>query len=221
MKIPIRHILLMFIGAFLLIKGEKCWKPMVCDGKPTWRDVNTKGQCTEEAEKALEDLTKQVNQMESALYQLEKTINIKGTTIPQANENCGVVYNSKCFRAIVYVMKNVTSSDAESLCENKLANIEDVTHYNLLRDYLRPMIPDGETFLWVHTGMTYKNGQLYSTTGQAMSLPTEVWFPVTPYVDASFTTVVVRVSRNPESIYQGIFNERPSIEVNGVICENE
>ncbi|XP_077973804.1 uncharacterized protein LOC144411686 [Styela clava] len=118
-------------------------------------------------------------------------------------------------------MWDVTSSDAESLCGNRLANIYNVTHYNLLRDYLRPMIPDGHTYTWVHTGMTYENGQLYSTTGQTISLPTEVWFPDTPHFDASLTTVVVRVSRYPQDSYQGIYNEKSSTKFNGAICENE
>ncbi|XP_077973855.1 uncharacterized protein LOC120346972 isoform X1 [Styela clava] len=131
---------------------------------------------------------------------------------------CGVVYNSRCFRAIVYDVRNVTLSVAESICENKLANIYDVTHYNLLRDYLRPMIPDGWPYIRVYTGMNYTNGQLYSTTGQAMSLPKEVWYPI-PY--ASSTSVVVLVARNPEEIYRGIFNVPPSSEYNGAICENE
>ncbi|XP_077973756.1 uncharacterized protein LOC144429551 [Styela clava] len=132
---------------------------------------------------------------------------------------CGVVYNSRCFRAILG--KKVTLIVAESLCENKLANIYDVTHYNLLLDYLRPMIPDGWSRVHVRTGMTYKNGQLYSTTGQAISLPTEVWYPDNPKPNPSWTSVVVRVTLNPEEIYQGIFNDSPSSEYNGAICESE
>nr|XP_039272705.1 sushi, von Willebrand factor type A, EGF and pentraxin domain-containing protein 1-like [Styela clava] len=134
---------------------------------------------------------------------------------------CGVVYNSRCFRAIVYDAWNVTLSVAESICENKLANIYDVTHYNLLQDYLRPMIPDGRPFIYVRTGMNYTNGQLYSTTGQAMSLPTEVWYLGYPNPDPSSTSVVVHVNRDPENIYQGIFNDYPSSTYHGAICESE
>ncbi|XP_077973752.1 sushi, von Willebrand factor type A, EGF and pentraxin domain-containing protein 1-like isoform X2 [Styela clava] len=134
---------------------------------------------------------------------------------------CGVVYNSRCFRAIVYDARNVTLSVAEFICENKLANIYDVTHYNLLLDYLRSMIPDGKSWIFVRTGMTYKNGQLYSTTGQAMSLPKEVWYLFYPLPDPSFTTVGVRVTLNPKDKSQGIFNALPSSAYYGVICENE
>ncbi|XP_077972827.1 uncharacterized protein LOC144428047 [Styela clava] len=129
---------------------------------------------------------------------------------------CGVVYNSKCFRAIVYDVKNVTFNLAKSLCKNKLANIYDVTHFNLVRDYLRSMIPDGESLIFVCTGMSYKNSHLYSTTGQAMSLPTEVWRSDYPISQESWTTVAVRVHRKPEYKYQGIYNYAPTS-----ICENE
>nr|XP_039252426.1 sushi, von Willebrand factor type A, EGF and pentraxin domain-containing protein 1-like [Styela clava] len=132
---------------------------------------------------------------------------------------CGVVYNSRCFRAIVYDTWNVSLSVAESICEKKLANIYDVTHYNRVVDYLRPMIPDGWDYINVRTGMTYKGGQLYSTTGQAMSLPTEVWHNGRPYSDASYTTVVVDVNRNPDD--RGIFNVPPSSIYHGAICEIE
>ncbi|XP_077967680.1 uncharacterized protein LOC120326632 isoform X2 [Styela clava] len=131
----------------------------------------------------------------------------------------GVVYNSKRFRAIL--SGGVTLSVAESLCENKLANIYDVTHYNLLQDYLRTMIPDDRSLIGLRIGMTYENGQLYSTTGQAISLPTEVWYPNFPHSDASRTDVVVRVSENPEENNQGISNVTPSNVQYAAICENE
>ncbi|XP_077974079.1 complement component receptor 1-like protein [Styela clava] len=124
-----------------------------------------------------------------------------------------------CTPIIAQEVGNASLSVAESLCGNKLANVYDVTHYKLLRDYLRPMIPD--EFIYVRTGMTYKNGQLYSTTGQAMPLPTEVWYPDYPNLDPSFTTVIFVVALNPEEIYQGIFNDSPSSEYNGAICESE
>ncbi|XP_077974094.1 uncharacterized protein LOC120346976 [Styela clava] len=109
----------------------------------------------------------------------EDTTTVIATTQGLSTEECSVVYNSKCFRAIVYGTRNynVTLSVAESICENKLANMYDITHYKLLQEYLRPMIPDGWLGIYVRTGMTYKLGQLYSTTGQAISLPTEVWNP--------------------------------------------
>nr|XP_039264302.1 uncharacterized protein LOC120340115 [Styela clava] len=132
---------------------------------------------------------------------------------------CGVVYKSKCFQAFVYDKWNVTLSAAESICKNKLANIYDVTHYDMLREYLRPMIPDGRSWIGVRTGMTYKNGQLYATTGQAVSLPTEVWHPNYPSSAASFTTAVVDFARNPKNKYQGIFNVLPSNVYHGAIFD--
>ncbi|XP_077972606.1 uncharacterized protein LOC120339450 [Styela clava] len=193
-------------------------------------DTSTKG----------DDITKAAT---SSSYRSEKVRDVTTTTVVEngfttrlitsiastrsfqestAATGCDVVHNSKCFRAIVYDNMNASLSVAASICGNKLANIYDITHFNLLQDYLRPMIPDGWLYAWVRTGMIYKNGQLYSTTGQAISLPTEVWFPnYYPSSDASYTTVVVRVSRNPEDAYQGIYNATPSIEFNGGICENE
>ncbi|XP_077972259.1 uncharacterized protein LOC120340095 [Styela clava] len=186
-----------------------------------------------------DDITKAVT---SSSYRTEKDLDVTTTTVIEnvfttrsitsiastrsfqestTTTDCGVVYNSKCFRAIVYNTKNVTFSVAKSLCENKLANIYDITHYNLLRDYLRSMIPDEWSWIWVRTGMTYKNGQLYSTTGQAISLPTEVWFPDYPNPYSLLTTVVVGVDRDPENKRQGIFNYLPSWGYNGAICENE
>nr|XP_039259746.1 uncharacterized protein LOC120336195 [Styela clava] len=142
------------------------------------------------------------------------------TNVEQSTE-CGVVYNSSCIRAIVYDVRNVTLSVAKSLCENKLANIYDVTHYNLVREYLRPLIPG--TYIWARTGMKYKKGQLYSTTGHAMSLPTEVWLPNYPSSIATSTTVVVRVDRILDKDYpQAVFMNVPSAyRFDAAICENE
>ncbi|XP_077974463.1 uncharacterized protein LOC120329737 [Styela clava] len=141
------------------------------------------------------------------------------STTPVCAPECGVVYNSRCIRAIVYDVTNVSLSVAESLCKNKLANIYDVTHYNRVVDYLRPMIPDGWDYIRVRTGMTYKGGQLYSTTGQTMSQPTEAWYSGLPYTDASYTTVIVGVNRKPDD--QWISNVPPSHAYHGAICENE
>ncbi|XP_077974021.1 uncharacterized protein LOC120346968 isoform X2 [Styela clava] len=145
------------------------------------------------------------------------------TTEVEQSTVCGFVYNSKCFRAIVYLDNNVTLGVAESLCKNKLANIYDITHYNLLRDYLRPMIPERLPWISVRTGMTYnhKNGQLYSTTGQATYLPNKVWFPNFPSLDASETRIVFAVNVNPEFKYQGICTATPFTLYHGAICENE
>nr|XP_039273840.1 uncharacterized protein LOC120347804 [Styela clava] len=76
MKIPIRHsfiVLILLVEAYLLIKGEQCWIPMVCHDQLTWRKL-TEGQCTKEEEKALGALTQRLDGMKSELYQLEKVL---------------------------------------------------------------------------------------------------------------------------------------------------
>ncbi|XP_077974281.1 uncharacterized protein LOC120333154 [Styela clava] len=143
------------------------------------------------------------------------------STTPVCKSKCSVVYNSKCFRVIYYKADNVSLSVAESICKNNLANIYDVTHYNLTRDYLRSMIPHRWSWIIVRTGMTYKHGQLYSTTDQAMSLPTGVWSPRYPVFNTFQTAVSVEINENPKYKNQGIVNTTPSHSCQGAICEND
>nr|XP_039258414.1 sushi, von Willebrand factor type A, EGF and pentraxin domain-containing protein 1-like [Styela clava] len=140
------------------------------------------------------------------------------TTPVCTSAECGVAYNSKCFQAIVYDVKNVSNKVANSICRKNLANIYDFTHYNLILEYLRSMIPDGESEINVRTGMNYKNGQLNSATGQAILLPTEVW---RPNIDTSRSTVIFAVRQNPEDDRQGFFNIYPQWTAHGAICEND
>ncbi|XP_077972190.1 uncharacterized protein LOC144427213 [Styela clava] len=139
-------------------------------------------------------------------------------------ENCGLIYKSKCFWAIVYDTKNVTLSVAKSLCENKLANIYDVKHFNLLQDYLRTMIPNEWPVIEVHTGMINEIGHVYSTNDHILSWLNEVWYwlPQYPSGDPTGTTVTVLVHKNPEDADQRvILNVSPSSLSDGAICENE
>nr|XP_039272730.1 uncharacterized protein LOC120346996 [Styela clava] len=133
---------------------------------------------------------------------------------------CGVVYNSKCFRAIFHDKNDVSLSVAKSICGNKLANIYDVTHYKLLQDYLRSIFPAGWSGIGVRTGMTYKNGQLYSTTGQPISLPKTLWHPGLPITHESYPTVIVLITRDSEG-KEGILNAHSDNNFLGAICENE
>ncbi|XP_077974661.1 uncharacterized protein LOC120329604 [Styela clava] len=167
------------------------------------RPQTTKGEQSTENEATTEDMT-----------------SVIVATQGLSTEECGLFYNSKCFQAIVYKARNVSLSVAETLCGNKLANIYDVTHYNLVLDYLRSMIPDGRSWIWIRAGMTYKNGQLYSTTGQAMSLSAQVWRENYPNSDASYTTVVVDVNQDSKDEDQGIYNTPTSNVYHGAICEN-
>ncbi|XP_077967302.1 uncharacterized protein LOC144421048 [Styela clava] len=138
---------------------------------------------------------------------------------PTTAQNCDITYNSKCYQAIVYNARNVTLSIAMSLCKDRLANIYDAIHYNLLQAHIRPMIPDGWGRIDVWTGMTYKNGKLLLSSGKPSSLPTEVRYPGTPYNHASWTSIVISVNRNPRRS-QGIYNNPPSTPYYGVICES-
>nr|XP_039272700.1 uncharacterized protein LOC120346966 [Styela clava] len=173
-------------------------------------------------------ILKKINSADTEFQlELEASRNVELDNITTLNSSecygleCGVVYNSKCFRAILNDVNNVSLSVAESICKNNLANFYDVTHYKLLQDYLRSLIPDGETYIVFRTGMTYENSLLQSTTDQAISLPTEFWLSTYPSSVASRTTVVVGVDQNPEDKFQGTFNVSPSYEYNGAICENE
>ncbi|XP_077974233.1 uncharacterized protein LOC120348181 isoform X1 [Styela clava] len=82
MKFPIQHSfirLILLMEACLLIKGEDCRMAMVCDGKPTWKDVNKIRQCTKEEKEALDALTEQVDETTNMFNQLRKTLEDSNT----------------------------------------------------------------------------------------------------------------------------------------------
>ncbi|XP_077972222.1 uncharacterized protein LOC120340077 [Styela clava] len=134
---------------------------------------------------------------------LKKSTSTKG--------KCDVTYNLKCFQVIIGGKCDNNSSDA---------NIYNVEHLNLLKDYLRPMVLDGRASVTFRTGMTYKKRTLYSTTGQVMSLQKETWAANNPNPSTSRTAVGVLVFKNP-SDSGGICNTYPSWAHRGVICEND
>nr|XP_039264642.1 uncharacterized protein LOC120340449 [Styela clava] len=103
----------------------------------------------------------------------------------------------------------------------KPANIYDLRHYQLLLPYLRSLIPGGQTYIDIWTGMEYKNNQLSLSDGRPITIATEVWAPNFPKFDASRTNVAVRVEKDPGNAdtYQGMFNYPPFYSYNGVICE--
>ncbi|XP_077972439.1 uncharacterized protein LOC120339520 [Styela clava] len=156
-----------------------------------------------------------------SITSIASTQSFQQSILTSNTDNCGVIYNSKCFRAIVYDKKNVTLRVAEILCEDKVANIYDVTHLNLLKDYLRTIIPNGWGNMWIRTGMIYENGKLYLTNGTDVSLPKEVWYPGSPFPHESRTTVVLIVDRDPSRAEQGFHNVDPDWSYLGAICENE
>ncbi|XP_077969386.1 uncharacterized protein LOC144423063 [Styela clava] len=141
----------------------------------------------------------------------------------KAENKCSVIYKTKCFRAVVYGTDNVTFNGAQSVCKSmnngKLANIYDLTHFQSLLRYLRPMIPAGETSTDVWTGMEYKNNQLLLSSGGPITMTTEVWYPGHPKSYASWSVVSVDINKVPESAYQGMRNTKPSYSRHGVICE--
>ncbi|XP_077969343.1 uncharacterized protein LOC120344921 [Styela clava] len=148
---------------------------------------------------------------------------IKKSLDEKKQNKCGVVYNSKCYRAVVYKTDNVTFNVTEPICKSfnygKPANIHDLMHYLLLRTYLLSVIPDGMSGIDVWTGMEYKNNQLLLPNGGAVTLPPEVWHPGYPKSDASHTNVVIAVNKDPDYEFQGVFNGGPFWEEFGVICE--
>nr|XP_039270220.1 uncharacterized protein LOC120344943 [Styela clava] len=137
--------------------------------------------------------------------------------------NCGVEYKSKCYVAVTYATKNITFSDAESICKSmdnsKPSNIYDLTHYQLLLIYLRSMIPTGEVTTAVWTGVEYKNVSL----SLPFEGPTEMWYPGFPHSNRvgnpTLTNVGIHVDKVADESNQGIFNEPPSFLRFGVICE--
>ncbi|XP_077969102.1 uncharacterized protein LOC144422937 [Styela clava] len=73
MKIPLRVLLIRFlliIEAFSLIKGEKCWAPMLCNNIPVWR-VFKECEMNEELRNRKKTLEEQINQLTSMLTLLE------------------------------------------------------------------------------------------------------------------------------------------------------
>nr|XP_039264264.1 uncharacterized protein LOC120340077 [Styela clava] len=149
-----------------------------------------------------------------SITSIASTQSFQESTLTAKTGICNVTYNSKCFRVIIYGKTNVTLSVAKSFCENKLANIYDLTHLKKLKDYLYTIIPHGRSRIGVRTGMTYKNGQLYSTKNQTASLTKYL----RTYSDES-STVVVRVDR--KSTYrEGIITVPPFWQYYGAICEN-
>ncbi|XP_077975148.1 uncharacterized protein LOC144431195 [Styela clava] len=140
----------------------------------------------------------------------------------KAENKCDVIYKKTCYRVVVYDVKNVTFNEAEPICKSKkngkLANIYDLAHYQSLLSYIRSIVPSGKTDTSLWTGMEYKKRLLLSD-GRPITIATEVWFPLYPSWDASWTIVAVVVNKEPKNKYQGIFNDESSSQHYGVICE--
>ncbi|XP_077976447.1 uncharacterized protein LOC144411751 isoform X2 [Styela clava] len=140
----------------------------------------------------------------------------------KAETKCDVTYKKKCYRAVVYEVQNVTVNDIEAICKSKNgkpANIYDLKHYQLLLPYLRSLMPAGQTWIEICTGMEYKNNHLLLSDVRPITIATEVWYPNYPRSTASLTNVGVRIAEDPESAYQGMFDHPPSLSFQGVICE--
>ncbi|XP_077965788.1 uncharacterized protein LOC120336195 isoform X2 [Styela clava] len=154
MKIPIRHSfigLILLTEACLLIKGEKCWMPMLCDGKPTWKNV-TEGQCTKKEEKALEALTEKLDKVESELYQLKKTMEESETnSVPPfvvGVKEMTTLHGYKTKKLLRSVLQSFLIHPRGQLrklfsllCAHKLQNsnrVQDTKTRKLLRSVLQP-----------------------------------------------------------------------------------
>ncbi|XP_077974543.1 uncharacterized protein LOC120330388 [Styela clava] len=132
---------------------------------------------------------------------------------------CGVIYNSKCYKAIVQYAGNLAFSDAENMCNLRLANIYDVTQFDMLLQYMRTLITNDSTALAVHTGMYYKRGEFELSNGEPVTLPSSVWQDGYPNSAGSYTNIAINVDRNPNSKHQGIQNHSPNGKQYGAICE--
>nr|XP_039252331.1 uncharacterized protein LOC120329670 isoform X2 [Styela clava]XP_039252332.1 uncharacterized protein LOC120329670 isoform X2 [Styela clava]XP_039252333.1 uncharacterized protein LOC120329670 isoform X2 [Styela clava]XP_039252334.1 uncharacterized protein LOC120329670 isoform X2 [Styela clava] len=157
----------------------------------------------------------------SLLTTIAETTRNEKVELSTNQRSCGFTYNSKCFQAIMQYAGNITFSDAEYICENKLANIYDVTQFNMMLSYMRTKTTDYWTALAVHTGMIYQGGQLKLSTGESVSLPTNVWKPGFPNKIGSHTNVAIDVYRNPDSTNQGFLNHDSNVNYYGAICEYE
>ncbi|XP_077974393.1 uncharacterized protein LOC144430357 [Styela clava] len=154
---------------------------------------------------------------------IKKSLDEKKKTESDDEDKCGFKYDSKCYRAVVYATYNVTLDVAEPTCKSmkigKPANIYDLAHYKLLIPYLRSLIPSGRTWSYIWTGMEYKKNQLLQSNGVPITIASEVWQHGDPHTDASDIYVGVRVVKDPESKYQGMFNRTPDLRTHGVVCE--
>ncbi|XP_077968534.1 uncharacterized protein LOC120343893 [Styela clava] len=141
----------------------------------------------------------------------------------KAEIKCDFNYKTKCFRIVVYDTRNVTFNDGKSICKSinngNPANIYDIVHYKSLRTYLRSMMTAGWSYIQIWTGMEYKDNQLLLSSGEPITLATEVWYTGYPKPDVSWAKVGVDVNKDSEFAPQGMFNEQPLQPRHGVICE--
>ncbi|XP_077971741.1 uncharacterized protein LOC144425865 [Styela clava] len=85
MEIPLRVLLtrlLLIIEAFSLIKGEKCWAPMLCNNIPMWK-VFRECEMNEELRNREKSLEEQINKLASMITLLEEKL--KTTTARTKN----------------------------------------------------------------------------------------------------------------------------------------
>ncbi|XP_077969131.1 uncharacterized protein LOC144422949 [Styela clava] len=161
----------------------------------------------------------EVNDASEILSLIRKSVDKK---TPVQNK-CDVTYKSKCYRIVRYSKNNVTFNNAESICKSrnngKLANIYDLTQYQLLLPYLRPKAATGWAWYSVWTGMKYKNNQLLEASNQPSSLPKEVWHPNYPLSDGNNANVAVAVYKDSKGLIEGMHNLTPVTPIHGAICE--
>nr|XP_039262273.1 uncharacterized protein LOC120338354 [Styela clava] len=133
-------------------------------------------------------------------------------------ENCGVLYNSKCF---IYIPSVTKYDAAKALCTNiggQLANIYNQIHYKLIEDYLRTKTT---YVLYAWTGLIYRNEKLYLSTGQEVTFPLEYWYGKTKNQgsDPNVTRTHLYVSEDPNSSTRGINVPPPTAQAYGPLCE--
>ncbi|XP_077972245.1 uncharacterized protein LOC144427244 [Styela clava] len=138
--------------------------------------------------------------------QIQKSLQEK-----QIEKNCDMTYNSKRFKVVLSVKRNVNFIDAQSFCKgHNYKNVANISKRSLIRDQY--------TRLFGWTGMRHQNGHLIATSGGNILLPTELWYPDKPYLYSEFTNVFVLVYEDSLKS-QGLWNNRPSYTAHGAICE--
>nr|XP_039256487.1 uncharacterized protein LOC120333184 [Styela clava] len=147
-----------------------------------------------------------------------------------AEERCqgtffGILYNSTCFWADIFLKTDMSLAKAQQRCTNKgsrLADINSKDHFDAIMTYLRPKIVAGEPHLLVWTGMKRN-----LTSGDAI-LSTGAKAPyVKPRSDASKwskgeakrTLAYLLVLPDLEATDQGFGAIWDTWEAHGVLCQ--
>ncbi|XP_077971693.1 uncharacterized protein LOC144425838 [Styela clava] len=101
-----------------------------------------------------------------------------------------------------------------------MANIYSADHYDMIVNYIRQTILPfwNMEYIYLWTGMEYKNNQVYLDSGETISLPAEIWYPSFPQDTALSSHIVIRIVSDSDSIRQGLMNYEASQPWYGALC---